>query len=350
MNETNEETLENKNVEVIDVKSNKKKIKPVIVVIISVLLCVLCCGGGWFLGAKFADKEDNNINIVVDENREDKDENEVEDNTNEEEVDDTEQDVLEDEEIDSEKDEVEFVPDEIDMSGRIDELDLKFGSVSAKLESEFLITKRKVLDEDEKETYVFALYRTVKLKGKTIADKHMLGLYDYGKDAEAAMDEYAIKEYKNIKDIKNENSYVIVEIGNYEPISDNQIFNYADYEAVSYILNSDGIILKKIISDYHGTGVMGVYVTEDEVKDRRYVIAPDDDYMLENLDKSHKYVLYSDNKLIDLFDEHLYYFSFQEDENCESSEHKVVVENGEVIDTKVRIFDDTLVAAAGQSC
>ncbi len=348
MNETKEEILESKSAEVTDVKSDKKKVKAIIVVIVAILLCVLFGVGGWFLGTKFADKEANN-NVVVDENKEDKDKNEVEDNTKEE-ADDTEQDTVDDEKVDSEDDKAEFVPDETDMSGRIDELDMKFGSVSAKLESEFLITKRKVLDEDEKETYVFALYRTVKLKGKTIADKHMLGLYDYGKDAEAAMDEYAIKEYKNIKDTKNGNSYVVVEIGTYEPISDNQIFNYADYEGVSYIINSDGTVLHKIISDYEGTGVMGVYVTEAEAKDRHYVIATDEDLLPDSLDKSHKYVLYSDDKLIDLFDKHLYYFSFQDGEDCEPSEHKVVIENGKAIDTKVRIFDDSLISAAGQSC
>ena len=120
---------------------------------------------------------------------------------------------------------------------------------------------------------------------------------------------------------------------------------------MTYILNGNGEILTEIKSVYAGTGVIGVYVTEQEAKDRYYVIASDeDDVMFDHLDKSHKYVLYPKNRIIDLYDKHLYYFTYQDGEDCSSSEHKIVIENGKLIDTKVRTFDESLVSSAGQTC
>lgn len=348
MNVTNDEVLENNNVDVPDVKSNKKKIKPIIVVIISMLLCALFGVGGWFLGTKFADKEDN-IDIVVDENKEDKDKNEVEDNTKEE-ADDIEQDTVDDEKVDSEDDKAEFVPDETSVSTSIEEFEIALYDSKTILKSDYEITKRKVLADEEKEIYVYALYRKVSLNDKVVAEKHMLGIYDSLNEAKEDIDTFSIKEYKTIKDSKNDDTYLVIQVYMDNPIHDNYITYWNSNYELTYILNSKGEELAEIKSKYAGTTIIGVYVTEEDIKDRYYIIAEEDDVMFDSLSKDHKYVLYPQNRIIDLHDKYLYYFTYQDGSDCSSTEHKIVIENGKLIDSVVKVFDFNLVSGAGATC
>lgn len=332
-----------------EINKDKKKVRSSLVIVIAILLSGLFGVGGWYLGTKYADKEDTKVN----ENKNDENESiETEDNKEETEVGAPEDEVTsEDEETGEDEEEKEFIPDETSVSTSVEEFEIALYDSKTILKSNYEITKRKVLDPEEKEIYVYALYRKVSFNDKVVADKHMLGVYDTLKEAEDDVDSYSIKDYKTIKDSKTNDVYLVVDIEQNDRIYNNLITYYDSASTFAYIIDEQGKALTKIRSKYAGTGVIGVYVTEQEAKDRYYVIASDeDDIMFDHLDKSHKYVLYPNNRMIDLYDKHLYYFTYLDGEDCSSSEHKIVIENGKLIDTKVRTFDESLVSAAGQTC
>jgi hypothetical protein len=339
--------------ETIETKSKKNKKKAIIVIIVLVIVCCLFGVGGWLLGTKFADnktkddtkvEENNKVNqnIEIDENDENNDAN-IETNDELENDEDLNDNVEEEEEI-------EFVPEETSVSNVIETFEMKFNKDSNVLKSDFEITKRKVLDQDDNEVYVHALYRKVYFNDKLLVDKHMIGVYDTLDEAKEDIETHSIKDYKAIKDSKNDEVYLLIDIYENDCIYNNSLSYWNSDSSITYIIDKNSNVLKKITTKYAGTGVLGVYVTEEEAKDRYFVLANDDDVMFDNLDKTHKYVLYPDNRIIDLYDKYLYYFTYQDGEECDSSERKIVIENGKVIDTKVRSFDFSTVSSAGQTC
>lgn len=327
-----------------EINKDKKKVRSPLVIVIAILLSGLFGGLGWYLGTRMTDIVENNDKNEIKEQVDKEDREETEVGAPEDEV------TSEDEETGEGEEEKEFIPDETSVSTSVEEFEIALYDSKTILKSNYEITKRKVLNNDEEEVYVYALYREVYMNEKVVADKHMLGVYDTLKEAEDGIDSFAIKDYKTIKDSKNDDSYLIIEVDMNNPIYNNYLTYWNSNYALTYILNGNGEILTEIKSVYAGTGVMGVYVTEEEVKDRYYIIAEDDDVMFDHLDKDHKYVLYPNNRLIDLYDKHLYYFTYQDGEECSSNEHKLVIENGKVVDTKVRTFDFKFVSAAGQTC
>ena len=331
--------------EVKDIK-NKKNTK-IIIVIICILIALVFGIGGWFLGTKFADKEDKN-NTEVKENI-----NDDKDNKEEETVNDTEDETVDTDEAiqdDEDDEEIEFIPDEKVVSTVAEEFNVMANGSSTILKSNYEITKRKVLNEEEKEIYVYALYREVYFVNKKIADKHMLGVYETLEEARDDVDSNAIKDYKTMKDSKTNELYLLVNIGKDDRIYDNSLTYWDSSSAFTYILNFKGDVLGKIKTKYAGTGVMGVYVTKEDTTGRYYIISDDVENIPDDIPKDHKYVLYPDNRILDLHENYLYYFSYQDGDDCSSSEHKVIIENGKIIDTKVKTFDDSIVDSAGQTC
>lgn len=331
--------------EVKDIK-NKKNTK-IIIVIICILIALVFGIGGWLLGIKFADKEDENNTEVkenINDNKDDKEEETVNDTENET----VDTDVTIQDEEDDEK--IEFIPDEKVVSTVVEEFNIMANGSSTILKSNYEITKRKVLNEEEKEIYVYALYREVYFANKKIADKHMLGVYETLKEAEDNVNSNAIKDYKTIKDSKTNDLYLLVDIGKNDRIYDN-LLTYWDFtSAFTYILNFKGDVLGKVKTKYAGTGVIGVFVTKDDIDGRYYIVSEDEEDRPDGVSKDHKYILYPNNRIVDLHDNYLYYFSYQDGDDCSSSEHKIVIENGKLIDTKVKTFDDSVVDAAGQTC
>ena len=255
--------------------------------------------GGWFLGTKFADKEDEN-NTEVKENI-----NDDKDNKEEETVNDTEDETVDtDEAIQDDEDdgEIEFIPDEKVVSTVAEEFNVMANGSSTILKSNCEITKRKVLNEEEKEIYVYALYREVYFVNKKIADKHMLGVYETLEEARDDVDSNAIKDYKTMKDSKTNELYLLVNIGKDDRIYDNSLTYWDSSSAFTYILNFKGDVLGKIKTKYTGTGVMGVYVTKEDTTGRYYIISDDVENIPEDIPKDHKYVLYPDNRILDLHD------------------------------------------------
>ena len=329
-----------------EINKDKKKVRSPLVIVIAILLSGLFGVLGWYLGTRMVDIVENNDKNEIKEQVDKEDKEETEIGVPEDEItDDEEESEVEDEEKE------EFIPDEVSVSTITEEFKMNGYKDGTVLNSNYEITKRKVLNNDEEEVYVYALYREVYMNEKIVAEKHMLNVYEDFNKAKDAIDTYSIKDYKTIKDSKNDDSYLIIEVDMNNPIYNNYLTYWNSNYALTYILNGNGEILTEIKSVYAGTGVIGVYVTEQEAKDRYYVIASDeDDVMFDHLDKSHKYVLYPKNRIIDLYDKHLYYFTYQDGEDCSSSEHKIVIENGKLIDTKVRTFDESLVSSAGQTC
>ena len=147
--ELKNDSVETENMIEVEDKDKKVKVKPIVVIIVSILLCGIFGVGGWYLGTKFADKEDTKVK----ENKNDENEStETEDNKEETEVGSPEDEVTgEDEETDEGEEERVFIPDETSVSTSVEEFEIALYDSKTILKSNYEITKRKVLDQEEKE-------------------------------------------------------------------------------------------------------------------------------------------------------------------------------------------------------
>ena len=293
----------------------KKGVNPGVVFLIVIIFSAIFGVGGWFLGTKFANVEDDN---------------QIKDPTNK---DDNVQKI-----VPNKNSKFTFVKDV--------NTDLTFGDLTVDVHAYYYVDKESVKDSEDKISEVFVLRREVYLQDKLIGEIHMLGHYNSQTEAEGEISKYPLKEYVSLKDVKNGSYYNIIDIDIVETIYDGT-FNQvdADYKK-AYLVDENGIVLKEFKSTFHGTDVIGVFADNKMITDRYYVPIDKNPEMEYPVGKD--YYLYPNNRLIDAYENHIYYFA--EGDQCSYVEKKLIVENGKVTESLIKTFDYGDLNLAGQTC
>ena len=297
------------------IQGEKKGVSSGIVFLLVIVFSAIFGVGGWFLGTKLANVEDKNQT---------KEPAPVEDNV---------------EKVVPEKNTKYTFAKEVNT-------DLTFGLHIVDVYAYYYVDKESVKDSEDKTSEVFVLRREVYLHDKLIGDVHMLGHYNSQSDAEAEVSKYPLKEYVALKDTKNEKYYNIIDIDIVETIYDGT-FNQvdADYKK-AYLVDENGNILKEFKSTFHGTDVIGVFADDKMITGRFY--SPIDKNPEFEYPDGKDYYLYPNNRLIDAYEGHIYYFA--EGEQCSYVEKKLIVEDGKVIESLIQTFNYDDLDLAGQTC
>lgn len=302
----------------VNVQIEKKGVKPGIVFLLVIIFSALFGVGGWFLGTKLANVEDKNQT---------KEPAPVEDNN---------------ENVVPEKNtKYTFAKEVVE--------ELAFGPETKKLYSYYYIDKETVKDYDDVSKEVYVMRREVYLADKLIAKLHMLSFYESNDEALSAIPELKIKLYHTFKDVKKDSYYNIVEVEKFENIIDGELSYGTLGDAVSYLIDVDGNVLKEYQTKYAGTSILGLYADKEMIKGKYSVtIEKEEGY---DYPEGKDYYLYPKDRTIDGHEGYFYYFGYAKDDLCSFEEKKITVENGKVVEIILATYSDfTDVELAGQSC
>lgn len=305
----------------VNVEKVKKGVSPGVVFLLVIVFGALFGVGGWFLGTKYANLEDKKTNDTK-----------VEENNK-----------LEESVAPTKNTNYSFIKE---VNGEI-----VLGETKLNLISYFYIDAEKVSDMDPEgekhDTYI--LRREVFLNGKMLDKTHMIGSYENQKAATDAINSYLPLDKGSFKDTKNGSIYGIIELEINPSVVDGiQTFIASDYKD-SFIVDAKGEVLKKINTKISGTSVVGLFANEEMIKGKyseKINKVADMDYPA-GMD----YYLYPSDRLIDLYDNYLYYFGYADGDYCAFSEKKLTIEDGKVVESVLNTYSDyDDVDLAGQSC
>lgn len=304
----------------VTVEKVKKGVSPGIVFLLVIIFSAIFGVGGWFLGTKLANQEDKKTNDTkVEENKETNENNEVLPNKNTS---------------------YTFVKEETKT--------LKFNTESVNLYSYYYVDKESVKDSDEKTVETYILRREVYLNNKLIGGIRMLDHYNTQDEAVNAISKFPLKDYVSLKDTTNGNYYNIIDLDVIESVIDGYLnMSDSDYKK-AYLVDKEGNVLKEFDSAFWGTDVIGVFADATMIKGKFSTPInkePDMDYP-----EGKDYYLYPDNRLIDAYESHIYYFTNSSDA-CAYEEKKLTVENGKVVEVLLNTYSDyDDLNLAGQTC
>lgn len=302
----------------------KKGVNPIVVVILCVLFAAIAGVGGWFLGTKFANLEDKKTNDTK-----------VEENKNNETTGDSAI-------LPETNSNFTFVKDT--------KKELSFGDKKVELVARYYVDKEAVseMDPDGEKFDVYVLRREVFVNGKLLDKIYVLGDYSTSNDANSAIEDDAVVNQGILKDAKSTDVYNLIEVDINATIEDGIKHIFALDCKKTFIVNSNGDVLKSIESKISGTSVIGVFADKSMINDKYFVSFEKDTEREYPAGKD--YYLYPDDRLIDLHDDYLYYFSFYADDECGYADYKLSIENGKVVEKLDTEFDYELFDGAGQSC
>ena len=305
----------------------KKGVNPIVVIILCILFAAVAGVGGWFFGTKYASKEDTKV--------EDKETNQ----NNEENKEEGNADAVVSPDVNTK---FTFAKDI--------KKELMFGDEKVELIARYYIDKESVseMDPDGEKFDTYVLRREVFVNSKLIDRIYVLGDYTSSNAANDAINEDSVGSIGTLKDAKSNDVYNLIEVDINESVSEGIKHVMALDGRNTYIVNSKGNVLKTIESKIVGTGVIGVMADKSMINDKYYTTIkrdPEKDYPA-----GKDYYLYPDNRLIDLHDDYLYYFSFYIGDECGYADYKLAIENGKVVEKLDTDFDIDLLDGAGQSC
>ena len=322
----------------VNVQNEKKGVKPAIVFLLVIIFSAIFGVGGWFLGTKYANNEDKKTNDTkVEENNDEtnKDDNVVADNGYVEE---------------------EIYNSSVSNTASYTYIDqqvtvLKFGDTSVNMYSKYYIDKEtvKVYGEEDETVETYILRRRIYINDKLIGNTHMLGDYETMEEAKNVINKsYSVEVSSPIKDTKLDKYYLILSVDHINSICEGETTVYASDSQVSYIVDENGNVMKRIKTKYAGTSIIGVYADAEMIKGRKYTVIeknPEFEYP-----EGKDYYLF-DHNVLEIYDDYLYYIAYSEDDMCNFVEKKLVITNGLIVEelsnTYIQMED---IEIAGASC
>lgn len=285
--------------------SKNKGLSIGVAIVIWLLLSIVFGAGGWYLGTKFANKEQINDggNVAKDPIKNDK---------------------------------FTF------LSELVKEIDGIKVSTYYYSDKEKYTWYNEEIDKDEiKEFYV--LRSETFVNGFLIGDVRLLEVSEV--PFESISEDYSLyHEVKSVKDTKNDNKYVLVTLsenssliqdGIYSiPYSETPVFNNLEMQD-TYLVDSKGKVLKNF--SYSDCWLSGIMVNKDEIEDRSSIYTDFSVYDEEKDGYVDKYgdVIYSYGSLFDVKGNYFYWL----DRIDGNKEYKYSIEDGKLIEKYIKSYD-----------
>lgn len=329
--------MENNNLEEKETKV-VKGVNPIVVIFLSLILVVGCGFGGWYLGTQYADKEDKKNDTKVEETNK-KDETSKEENK--------------DENKPAKNSNYTFVKERIEEVNYTNEKTENIFNVVAY----YYVDKENLENSEEIKEDYYVVRREVFVNGKAITNVLTLDIAESENAANKVITEDNLSSHKPLKDLKNDNAYLVINLEDKEGIVNNGLIGFMDYDSCdSYIVDKTGVTLKTMNVYNFITGITGIFVNKDEVGDRTsysfeeaYGEDADVNTFYENYNLTEEdvqYSIYAKNNCVDIHDSYIYYIDL---EDCQDvKEYKLTVSNGVVSSKNVKSYSGNKVQGAGQ--